>query len=745
MQQTAVDDLVLEAKLHAPAPRPGWIDRPSLIGELEGGADARLTLVSAPVGSGKSTLLAQWVAASHERDVAWLTLDAGDNTPAVFWIYVVSALRAVRPAFGRTLLRRLRAPWVHVADEVLPLLANELVDLGPVPLVLDDLHAITDDEVYEGLLYLIDRLPPGARIVIATQVDPSLPLSRLRGQGNLNEVRELGFSADESAALLRTVLGVELGPDDVSRVQEWTEGWAAGVLLAGLSARGHRDPIAFLSDLPADDRYLVDYLLDEVLAQESPEVRRFLAETSILDRFSAPLCAAVTAREAAEQLITELERSNVFLVTLDRSRRWYRFHHVLRGALARELAALQPTDVADLHRRASEWYADQGSPLEAIEHAVIAGDVHYAADELARNWFSLYSEGRGYTILDWLDRLPAEPVASNPGLCLLASILARSLGRHEDAERWLAVVEDDVPVEGEIAGFACSAAAALAITRSMLQLARGDIAGALAEARRAEAIETDAHGIGKVVTAFFAGVVLFFADDAQSAEPLLTRFLADTRTADQHARAYAAVAFLAYMALDRGDLREALRLAEQALDRAQAHGLDEYPQTSLAHGALGSALLANGDRDGAEEHLERAVALARRGREGCDIALALLHLGRLRARQGDREAAGDALASARSALDVPDLPRITRLDRELSGALGSARRKPGTGRLADDLTEAELRVLRLLPSELTYREIAGQLFISMNTLKTHTQRIRRKLGVASRSEAVTSARRRGLF
>jgi LuxR family maltose regulon positive regulatory protein len=621
------------------------------------------------------------------------------------------------------------------------LLVEALGNLGPVTLVLDDLQTITDDEVYEGLLYVIDRLPRGTRTVIATQVDPPLPLARLRAEGELRELRELGFSSEQAASLLRAVADVDPTPADVGRLEEWTEGWAAGLQLAALTARGRPDPVAFLNDLPANAQDVVDYLWDQVLARQPRDVRAFLCETSILDRFSASLCAAVTRRDDAERLLAELERSNVFLVRLDPSRRWYRFHQVFRDVLAREVAALDPGDVADLHRRASEWYVEHGQPGEAIEHALVAGDVHYAADLLTRSWLSLYSEGRAYALLDWVDRLPTEVLASNHRLCLLASGMARSLGRHDDAERWLDVVEGDAGLEGELPGFGTSTGAAVAIVRSMLELARGDARRALAQARRAEAFETDDDGAGRLVTSFFNGVVLFFADQAASAEALLRRFVADVRTADQHARSYAALAFLAYIALDRGDQDEALRLARNALERAHAHRLDEYPQTSLAHGALGAALLAGGDLHGAEEHLEQAVALARRGGEGCDIALAQLHLARLRLRQGDRDAAGGAVAAARSALAVDRLPLITRLGRELSSALGPA--DPETAR--EDLTEAELRVLSLLPQELTYREIARRLSISMDTLKTYTRNIRRKLGVASRSEAVAAARRRGLL
>jgi LuxR family transcriptional regulator, maltose regulon positive regulatory protein len=672
MRQTAVESgPVHETKLLPPAPRPSWVDRPALAYELDRGAAARLTLVSAPVGSGKSTLLAQWAATSYDRDVAWLTLDRGDNSPTLFWTYVVSALRTVRPGFGEQVLRRLQAPGVGVDDDLAPLLADASAELDSVTLVLDDFQTITDDGVHDGLLYLIERLPPGARVVIATQVDPPLPLDQLRAHGDLCEIRDLGLSADQTTALLRTALGVELERDDVSGVHEWTEGWVAGVHLAALSANGHPDPLAFLNELPANAQDVVDYVWDEVLARQLPEVRRFLAETSILDRFSAPLCAAVTGREDAEQLLSELERSNAFLMTLDASSRWFRYHQVFRDVLARELAALAPTDVAHLHRRASEWYATEGFPVEAIEHAVDAGDVHYASDQLLRNWRPLANEGHGYTILGLVDRLPTEVVASNTSLSLHAAQLARSLGRREDAERWLADVEAYGPPDGDLPAFQCSAPAGVELTRSMLELAKGNVGGALAHARQAEAIEAE-HAIGKVVAAYFVGAVLFFADDAESAEPLLRGFLADSRTADHPSRRFFALGVLAYIALDRRDVDEALRLAGQALELAQAHGLEEYPPTSFAHGPTGAALLENGDLDGAEEHLERAVALARRGREGCEIALTLLHLGRLRIRQREYAAAGDTLTEARSAVDVAGVPLITRLDRELSRLLRAA-------------------------------------------------------------------------
>ena len=734
---------MLEAKLLAPAPKPGWVERPELVYELERATGALLTVVSAPVGSGKSTLLAQWVTAAAGRDVAWLTLDAGDNSPVVFWLYVVSALRTARPGFGEHVLRRVQAPGVVVADDVLPLLADAAGELDGVTLVLDDFHTIDDADVQQGLLYLIERLPPGARVVIASQLGPPPVLEPLRSQGQLREIRDLALSADQTAAVLGAVLRVELEREDVRGIHDWTEGWVAGVQLAALSASGRPNSVAFLNDLPSNAQNVVDYVWDEVLARQRPEVRRFLAEISILVRFSAPLCAAVTGRDDAERLLSELERSNAFLVTVDASTRWYRFHQVFRDVLARELAAFDPTEVARLHRRASEWYAARHFRVEAIEHAVVAGDVPYASDQLAQSWLSLYSEGHGFRVLDWLDRLPPAALASDARLALIAASMDRSLGRRDEVERWLGVVEALAPQEGRLPGFDYTTAATVAISRSMLDLASGDAARALEEARRAEAAETDADSLGRAVASYFVGIVLFFADD-DSAELLLDGFLSHPRTGDQHARAYAAQAFLSYIALDRGEFGEALGLANEAFERARTHGLDEYPTTSLARGALGAALLANGDLDGAEEHLEQAVTLARRGAEGCDIALAQVHLARLRLHQGDREGAAHALGSARAALEVPGLPRITRIERQLEDEARPASLDGGAPSF-EELTDAELRVLRLLPHELTYEQIAGRLYLSRDTLSAHTRNVRRKLGVASRGEAVAAARQRGLL
>lgn len=739
--EAVAEGLILEAKMLVPAPRAEWVLRRSLVEELERAGGARLTLISAPVGSGKSTLVAQW-AAAHERSVAWLTLDSGDDTPTVFWMYFVAALRRMEPTFGESVLRRLRAPGAAVADDVLPLLANALFELGPATLVLDDFQAIASEEIQEGLLFVIERLPPGVRIVIVTQADPRFGLTRLRARGDLWEIRALGFSVEESAALLRHALGIELSVDEVRAIHGRTEGWAAGLQLAALSARDQADPVAFLVNRTSENRYVVDLMWEEVLARQHPEVRRFLVDLSILDRFSASLCAAVSGRRDAEALLLELERGNLFLVNLDPGGEWHRFHQLFRQALARRRAELLPDELADLHRRASEWYAAHGQPAEAIEHALQAGDVHFATDELARQWLALFSEGRAMTMFGWLERLPFEVVAVHPSLCLLASGLAYSLGRLETAEYWLGVFDMRSRRADELLGSPLTPETAAANIRGMLALARGDLAQALTHARRAYGMALE---LSRIVVGHFLGVILFYADDDDAAEPLLRRCLTDERTAGYHPHAVTALACLSAIALDRSDAGHARQLAGEALERARAHDLEEYALTSVAESAFGAVLAVQGDLDEAEEHLERAVALARRSGQGYEVSLAHLQLAGERLRHRDREGARAALAAARGQQDAATLPRLVRLDHEVTRALGLTRRQTSSRDPAGELTAAELDVLRLLPTDLTYPEIAQRLFISINTLKTHTSRIRRKLGVASRSEAVATARIRGLL
>ncbi|MCC6791970.1 MAG: helix-turn-helix transcriptional regulator, partial [Thermomicrobiales bacterium] len=376
---------LLATKLHVPAWRPGSVSRPRLVAALERGAGRKLTLVSAGAGFGKSTLLAEWLTSDQagNRPVAWVSLDSGDNDPALFWTYLVTALCQARPAAGEHALSLLRSPHPPPIESVLTVLINELAALEEtIILVLDDLHTIESRPIHEALAFLIDRLPPSLRLVAATRADPPLPLSRYRGRGELAEVRtaDLRFSPEEAAAFFNEMMGYELAVGDVAALEARTEGWIAGLQLAALSLRGQRDVAGFIRTFAGDHRYVVDYLIEEVLQRQPEDDRTFLLQTAILDRLNGPLCSAVTGQNDGGARLEALERGTFFVVPLDDTRTWYRYHHLFGDVLRARLLAEQPDLVAPLHRRASAWFERHGSTADAIRHALAGGDVERAAD-----------------------------------------------------------------------------------------------------------------------------------------------------------------------------------------------------------------------------------------------------------------------------------------------------------------------------------------------------------------------------
>ncbi len=745
--QSDRDFVLARTKLQVPLPRSRMVSRPRLLEALDEGRSARLTLVCAPTGWGKTSLLAEW-AAGQDGPVAWVSLDPGDDEPLRFWRYVAGALSAVKPSLPATAQRRLGSPVVSIGDEVLPVLINDLADLRePLVLVLDDYQLIADPEINEDLGYLLDRLPQGIQVVIATHVDPPLRLGRLRAMGDLTEVRgeQLRFTDQEAAALLNQMHGLDLGPDEVAAVQNRIEGWVAGLNLAALSLKRGSDRDRVLDALPADDRFVVDYLWNEVVLSQPRPVRHFMMRTAILERLTGGLCDAVSERVDGDEMLRELERADLFVVPLDRDRSWFRYHHLFRGLLLAQLERLAPDLIPDLHRRASSWYAAHGFMVEAIEHAITAGDVHYAADELERNWLEFYSAGQASTLLGWIDRLPPDAITAHPALALARAGVGRAVGQLDEVEQWLERAEQ-AAAGGEARGFASSVAGGAALARSMYRLALGDVPGAITWARRAGELERDSGSPKTPVAGYFLGVALFY-DDPDEALPLLHEFLELVPDGEQDVRRYYAMSLLAEVHAVRGELELAEQLAEAAHEVTRRQALEEHPPTEQVHIALGVIALERLELDSAEEHFERAVALARRGGDALELAHALLWLARVHARQNDAGGGRDEFEAARRL--VPDLGRssLRALARAVEVELESVEQKPSPSpiREGDELSEAELRVLRLMPADLTYREMAQHLYVSLNTVRSHALRLRRKLGVTTRVGAVARARERGLL
>jgi LuxR family transcriptional regulator, maltose regulon positive regulatory protein len=410
---------LLSSKLWPPVPRWGLVPRASLQSLLQAGLQAKLCLLSAPAGFGKTTLLTQWCAVAGAGRVAWVSLDEGDNDPTRFWLYVVQALRTVEPNLGTAALAALRRTSADLYRAVLPSLHSELAAVGaPLVLVLDDYHLVANTTCHQTLTLFLDHLPPGAHVVLSTRVDPPLSLARMRARGDLAEIRvaDLQFIGDEASALLNDSMGLRLATQDMERLVERTEGWAAGLVLAGLSLHGRKNPSAFVASFHGNHRHVADYLGAEVLQRQSKTIRRFLLQTSVLERLSGPLCDAVLQTQGSARLLVELERSNLFLVPLDDHRQWYRHHQLFAQLLRLELGRREPRLLPELHRRAAMWHRQAGNVDEAIHHTAAAGDFTQAGALIAQYWLTYWRRGRLATVARWLHGLPEEAIMAAPRL-----------------------------------------------------------------------------------------------------------------------------------------------------------------------------------------------------------------------------------------------------------------------------------------------------------------------------------------
>jgi LuxR family maltose regulon positive regulatory protein len=704
-------------------------------------------VIRAPAGWGKSTLLAEWHAAEAEsRRFAWLTLDRGDNDPVRFWTYLIEALRTQHPDAGTTSLAALETPRVDIVDDVLPALSNELATSAHgIVLVLDDYHLITNPQIQESVAAFVGHLPRVLELALATRSAPALPLARLRARGELVEVdaADLSFSVDDADSLLNELHDLELDHDAVERLQERTEGWAAGLYLASLTlrGRGHAYAQEFVREFAGDDRHVVDYLSAEVLSGQTAEVRAFLLRTSLLDRFCAPLCDAVTGGDDARRILREMESSNFFLIPLDSKRVWYRYHHLFAELLRQELALTEPASVSALHRRASAWHREHGTPSEAIRHATAAGDIAEAATLILDHWIPARDRARMETILAWLAGLPAAAVTGDPRLALVKATTLQEIGRTDEADHWLDAAErGDVP---ELRAGPDSVAAGIAACRAINAYFHGDAGGILRTAAIARVGDSGYWHSALLTTLGTAQFVMGQVEEAAlTLEQAIASGVASSHTlALAHALGWAVVAHV-----ESGRPDRARRLVQQIDAYLVAHaGLNTYYGAAMPHIARGVVHHHDGRLAEADHELARGSELARRGAARFEVVYGLVARARLTASLGDHDAATGMLRDARLALTRCHDPG------RLADLLTRAERAGRPAADADDpplvevLTDRELAVLRLLPTDLSQREIAARLFVSFNTVKTHMRSIFRKLDVSTRTEAVRRARGLGLI
>jgi LuxR family maltose regulon positive regulatory protein len=741
---------IVATKLHVPQLPAGRASRPSLVAELRESSGTRLVLVSAPAGAGKTTVLASWRAdPAEQRPFAWLALDNRDNDPVRFWGYVLAALRTVAPGLGAGVDDALRSAGEDLTELALPLLVNALASLTePIVLVLDDYHVISNADVHQSAEFLIDHLPRTVQVAVAGRIDPPLALARLRANAELLEVRaaDLRLSADEAAALLNGSLRLDLTPGQVRVLQERTEGWAAGLQLVGLSLRGRGDRERYIASFAGDDRQIVDYLMAEVLERQSPQTREFLLRTSIVARLTGPLCDALLDRggsgNSARRLV-ELERANLFVVPLDECRQWYRYHQLFGRLLAHELSLALPDEVVPLHRRARDWHLREGLVAEAIAHAIAAGDHGEAAGLIAASWLDFVNRGELATVEAWTRALPATVAESDPRLCLARAWMLLVLGRPAEVEAEVRAAGHGT-LPGPLADGSSSVESSAALVRTSARVLLGDVGAAAKSAALAASLEPGTAAPWRPHVTNALGMTAFWSGAFDEAEAAFAETVSAGESAGYYGAEIYALGYLAVMSAERAEAAEAGRLVSAARALAERQALGEHWVTVMVDYAAGELARARGELQAARARIEHGLNIARRGGLRLDTIYGLLALARIASEAG--AAAGARELSARARRQLAACPDPGFLRGWASGVDAAAPESgPAAADSADELSERELTVLRLLSSRLSLREIGDELYVSLNTIKTHTRNIYAKLRVSSREQAVAKARELGLL
>ncbi|MBV9596873.1 MAG: helix-turn-helix transcriptional regulator, partial [Chloroflexi bacterium] len=668
-----VPDFIIQTKVYVPRRRGGTVTRLRLSDRLSRGLDARLTLVSAPPGFGKTTLLASWLASARqpERVTAWLSLDQSDNDPTAFWRYVIAALQTAAPAGGFDSLPLAEATQ-NPSDVLVGALVNVLNALpDDLVLVLDDYHVVANHNVHEAMGQLLDCLPPQVHLVIASRTDPPLALARLRARGELVEIRaaDLRFTPEEATEYFKDVMAVDLKAGELAILAERTEGWIAALQLAALSMQGRDNIAEFVKSFAGDDRYIVDYLVEEVLQRQPVHIRKFLLQTSVLNRLTGALCDAVTDQDGGKAMLETLDRANLFVVALDDRRQWYRYHHLFGDVLRAHLTDEQPDEVAELHRRASAWYERNAERSEAIRHALSAGDFAHAADLIELEWPALARGKQDVLLRGWLAVLPDDllrcrPVLSNvyAGMLLSAGELEGVDQHLRDAERW---ITPSGPADTQAVGMVIVNEAefrtlpgSVAVHRAGYALARGNLVDTANHARRALDLAPEDDHLTRGGANALMGLAAWASGDLETAYRSYAEGMADVQRGGHLSGTVGRAVTLADIRVVQGRLRDAMGIYEQALQLASQQGGAVVRGTADMYIGMSELQRERNELDAATQSLLRSDELGRQSGFAQNRYRWRVAMARIREARGDLDGALDLLSGAQPLFMIDLSPNV---------------------------------------------------------------------------------------
>jgi LuxR family transcriptional regulator, maltose regulon positive regulatory protein len=738
---------LVESKLRPPLSRSGIVPRRALVNRLLAASSAPVICVVAPPGYGKTTLLAQWSGRKGDR-VGWVSVDRRDNDPVMLLTYLAAALDRVEP-IDPGLFQTLAAPGVSIVATVVPRFLSAVSAMTrPVTVVLDHVESLENRVCLDAVAELALGLPPGSQLALASRRQPTLPVALLRAQGQVLEIGagQLAMDQREGRALLKAARA-GLADPEVTELIARTEGWPVGLYLAALArkAGGPRDTAGFA--FTGDDRFLADYLHSELLAHLPPELVTFLTRTAVLERMSGPLCDAVLDATGSDKVLSSLEKSNLLLVPLDRRREWYRYHQLFRELLLADLTRREPGLVSELHARAAAWYEANGLPEEVIDHAQAAGDADRVARLVATLAQPAYADGRVNTARQWLGWFEDQGLVDRyPPVAVLGAWFQALDGRPAGAERWAEAAQRRTPAAEATPGAqtppdGSTMASHLAMLRALL--CRDGVDRMWDDAQEAMAGLSPTSS-WRATAPLLAGVAALLDGRVDSADAILADAVEVGVDTGGLPAVATALAERCLIAIQRDDWSKAEPLAERALATLRSRRLDNYIMSPLVHAVAARTALRRTDVPAAGEHLAQAARLRPLLTSAVPwgAVQTLLELGRAYLALDDVAGARAVLWQARDVLQQrPDLGNLPAQVEELRWLDLARRASPG----ASSLTAAELRLLPLLATHLTFREVGQRLYISHNTVKTQAISIYRKLGVSTRSQAVQQVQRIGLL